>query len=353
MNAPPQSLRYVNRWSGAVALVAVAVFFAALLQAGVLQDLFRSTHQLRVILPESGVSGLAAGASVEVLGTPAGRVEELVLDPEAGFHARISIDKTMEPFVRSDSEVFIRKQFGIAGAAYLEIARGHGEPLDWDYAVLTAHVEAAPAASVGELIEDLRARILPVLDDTHRAIRATADLVEGLTDPNSGLQVALANVSSVTAQVAEGQGTVGRLLRDDHLMTELETTIAGLKQTASSFSVIVGNLETTSGDVAAMTAGFGEQSRKLPQVIDNVNGTLTSLKSVMTEVSRTMPEITTMVRNSADASNTMPTLLAQTQQTLSELERLLVQLQGNWLLGGGSDLPPQKVNRLSPIEARP
>jgi len=271
MTSSPQNLRYVNRWSGAVALVAVIIFFAALLQAGVLQDLFRQTRELRVILPESGVSGLSAVAQVEVLGTAAGRVAELVLDPEA---ARISIEKSMEPFVRSDSAVYIRKQFGIAGAAYLEILRGNGPPLDWDYAVLTARVESAPAASVGELIEDQRARVLPVLDDTHRAIQATAQLVEGLNDPDSGLQVALGNLSTVTSQIAEGQGNVGRLLRDDRLMVELETTVAGLKETVSSFSVIVTNLESSSGDVAAITAGLGAQSRKLPEVIDKMNGTL-------------------------------------------------------------------------------
>lgn len=353
MNRQAPKLRYVNRWSGAVALVAVTVFLAALLQAGVLQDLFRRTLELRIVLPESGVSGLSAGAQVEVLGTTAGRVEELILDPDAGFHARISIEESMKPFVRSDSLVYIRKQFGIAGAAFVEIQRGRGAPLDWDYAVLTAKVEAAPAASVGELIEDLRARILPVLDDTHRAIRATASLVEGLNDPASGLQVALGNLSTVTTQVAEGKGNVGRLLRDDRLMTELETTIAGLKETVSSFSVIVGNLESTSADVASMTAGFGEQSRKLPQMIDTMTTTLKSLNSVMTQVSSTMPEITTMVKNSADASNSMPVLMAQTQQTLSELERLLVQLQSNWLLGGGGELPPKRIDRLSPIEARP
>lgn len=353
MTRSAPKLRYVNRWSGAVALAAVAFFFAALLQAGVLQDLFRRTLELRVVLPESGVSGLSAGAQVEVLGTTAGRVEELILDPEAGFHARVSIEESMEPFVRSDSVVYIRKQFGIAGAAYMEILRGYEAPLDWDYAVLTARVEAAPAASIGELIEDLRARILPVLDDTHRAIQATAQLVEGLVAPDSGLQVALGNLSTVTTEVAEGKGNVGRLLRDDRLMVELETTVAGLKDTVSSFSVIVANLQSTSSDVASMTAGFGAQSRKLPEMIDTMNTTLKSLNGVMQEVSSTMPEITTMVKNSADASSTMPTLMAQTQQTLSELERLLVQLQGNWLIGGGGDLPPKRIDRLSPIEARP
>jgi phospholipid/cholesterol/gamma-HCH transport system substrate-binding protein len=91
------------------------------------------------------------GSGVEVLGTSAGQVAEIVLDPETKFYAVVGIDESMKPFVRQDSKVFIRKQFGIAGAAYLDITRGVGPPLDWDYAVLTAGEETAPTASVGEL----------------------------------------------------------------------------------------------------------------------------------------------------------------------------------------------------------
>ena len=122
----------------------------------------------------------------------------------------------------------------------------------------------------------------------------------------------------------------------------------------SSFSVIMTNLETTTREVAAMTAGFGAQSQKLPEMIDTTNETLKSLNGVMAKVGQTVPEITKLVRNSAEASNALPALLAQTQQTLAGLERLLVQLQSNWLLGGSGGGPqPAKVRRLSPIEARP
>ena len=45
-------------------------------------------------------------------------------------------------------------------------------------------------------------------------------------------------------------------------------------------------------------------------------------------------------------------LLAQTQQTTLELERLLTQLRGNWLLGGGGEVEPAGT-RLPALEARP
>src|SRR5918995_5347915 len=176
--------RYVSRRVGALVLIAFGTFVIALLEAGVLRDLFRSTLTLRVILPDSGLAGLNEGASVEILGTDAGDVREIVIDPERRFHAVVEIEEAMEPFVRRDSKVFIRKQFGIAGAAYLEITRGQGEPLDWDYAVLTAEPDQAPTESMGAILEDVRAKVLPIVDDVHRTVRAAGDLIAQLQAPD-------------------------------------------------------------------------------------------------------------------------------------------------------------------------
>lgn len=345
------TLRPVNRRAGVVVLIAAVIFFAAVLQAGLLQNLFKSELELRVILPESGLSGLSVGSGVEVLGTSAGQVAEIVLDPETKFYAVVGIDESMKPFVRQDSKVFIRKQFGIAGAAYLDITRGVGPPLDWDYAVLTAGEETAPTASVGELIEDVREKVLPVVDDTQRAIAAAADLLESLSDPSGSLQTALADLAQVSGKISAGEGNVGRLIVDDSLAREVEAVVAEARATVASFSTVVTNLEAASGDVAGMAASFSTQSEKLPAMIDTTGETLETLNAFVDELSETLPEVTEMVRNSADASDSVPTLLVQTQQTLSELEQLLIQLRSNWLLGGAGDR--QRIDRLSPVEARP
>ena len=54
------------------------------------------------------------------------------------MHAEVRIDSEMAVFVRSDSKATIRRTFGSAGDAYLEITRGFGEPLDWEFAVINA-----------------------------------------------------------------------------------------------------------------------------------------------------------------------------------------------------------------------
>ena len=213
--------RYGSRRVGTLILIAFGIFVIAVLQAGFVRDLFKSTVSLRVILPETGLAGLNEGASVDILGTDAGQVREIVIDPEQRFHAVVEIEEAMQPFVRRDSTVFIRKQFGIAGAAYLEITRGQGEPLDWDYAVLTAEPDQAPTESMGAILEDVRSKVLPIVDDVHRTVRAAGDLIAELQAPDGRLQVVLADLGKLTTRLAAGEGTVGRLIADDALVRDL------------------------------------------------------------------------------------------------------------------------------------
>jgi phospholipid/cholesterol/gamma-HCH transport system substrate-binding protein len=310
--------RYASRRVGALVLIAFAIFVVAVLQAGLLRDLFRSTLSLRVILPESGLAGLNKGAAVEILGTNAGVVREIVIDPKENFHAVVEIEEAMEPFVRRDSQVFIRKQFGIAGAAFLEITRGHGEPLDWDYAVLTAAADQAPTESMGAILEDLRAKVLPIVDDVQRTIGAAGDLITQLQAPGGQLQTILTDLGKVTGRLAAGEGTVGRLLADDALARDLGATLVSVRRQVGELDSVIADLKSTSG-----------------------------------EVERATPEITKLLRETSGASVALPTLLTQTQQTMAELQQLLVQLQGVWLLGGRGDGDATERTRLSPLKARP
>jgi phospholipid/cholesterol/gamma-HCH transport system substrate-binding protein len=106
-----------NEIVGAVVLACVAVFAAALVNAGLVKDWFQPSFTLRILLPEQGVSGLAPGAEVQVLGTRAGEVRRIVIDPNERMHAIARVDNQMRPFIRRDSPVSIRRQFGVAGAA--------------------------------------------------------------------------------------------------------------------------------------------------------------------------------------------------------------------------------------------
>ena len=123
---------------GAVVLACIGVFVAVLINAGLMKDWFQPSFTLRILLPDEGVSGLAPGAEVQVLGTRAGEVRRIVIDPNQRMHAVARVEDQMRPFIRRDSVVAIRRQFGVAGAAFIDIQRGVGPELDWSYAVIAA-----------------------------------------------------------------------------------------------------------------------------------------------------------------------------------------------------------------------
>lgn len=348
----PDRFRYASRRTGALILLAGLVFVVAVLQAGVLRELFQERMTLRVILPDSGLAGLTVGAAVEVLGTDAGKVEDLVIDPDQPFSAEVALDPAMEPFVRRDSQVFIRKQFGIAGASYLEITRGRKEPLDWDFAVLEAETAEAPTDNVGAIIEDVRARVFPLIEDVHLTVQTAGLLLADLQAPDGNLQSGLASLGTVAERIANGEGAVGRLLAQDTIVVELESTLGMVNRQLGKLDTVMTDLQRATADVARLSGSFGDEAEKLPTMIDRTDRVLASLDEVMQEVGKTMPAVRSLVTDTDEASSALPTLLVQSQQTFSELERLLVQLQGLWLFGG-SNGPSAEQTRMSPLEARP
>ena len=162
-------LRHADEWIGLLVVATVVLFLGIILQAGVLRDWFRPVYKLRIVLPEAGVAGLSVGADVEVLGIHTGAVRRIVINPGQQIYAEAEIEQQAQGFIRRDSQAVIRRRFGVAGAAYVDIARGTGEPLDWNFAVIDAVTERAPTESVGALIDQVREKIFPILDDTGRA----------------------------------------------------------------------------------------------------------------------------------------------------------------------------------------
>ena len=265
--------RYASEATGLVVLLALVLFAATVIQAGVLRDWFRPSVVLRVILPEAGVGGLSRGAAVDILGTRAGEVTSIVIDPGQQMHAEVRLEEDMRVYVRRDSQAVIRKRFGVAGDSYLDISRGNGEPLDWTYAVIAASLDRPPTENIGAMVDEVKQKVLPIIEETHRSVQLLASIMERLE---------------------RGEGAVGRLLADDRLIRDLETTAANARASTEAIPGVLRSIEET--------------------------------------------------------SRSLPMLLRQVRATTTELQQLVVQLRGHWLLG--SD-PESTATRLPATAVRP
>lgn len=343
---PQQNFRYTNETVGLFVLITLLIFVAGLIYSGQVRKWLNPGETLKVVLPDDGLFGLTEGSTVEILGTKAGEVRDIVINPDQKIHANVRIDSEMAVFVRSDSKATIRKTFGIAGDAYLEITRGSGEPLDWEYAVITVKSDRKTSDSLAELIEELRAKILPVIDDAHKAILMLTSVAKDLQNPDKGVQQLLENLNSITDKIDSGEGTIGRLLTEDKLVRDLETLIARL-------GPIFDDLKETIQNVSKFSTEFDIETGDIPEITRSLKKTMASMEIVMKDLSRTTPQLPQIVKNVGDTTDTVPILVLQVQQVMVELERLIQQLQSHWLLGGGSGQPSQPATRISPLEVNP
>jgi len=324
-------LRHADEWIGLLVVVVVALFFGVILQAGVLRDWFRPVSQLRIVLPEAGVSGLSVGADVEVLGTRAGVVRRIVINPNQQMYAEADIDDQARAFIRRDSHATIRRRYGIAGAAYVDISRGTGAEPDWNYAVIQAVTERDPTESVGALLDQVREKVFPILDDAGRSVKALAEVMQ---------------------HIQKGEGDVGRLLTDETMVREIEAVVAKAGPAVSDLAEVASELKLAARNVDTLSQTVNARDGGVPALLRRADAALATLQQTMRDLQLAGQRAPQLTHNVELATRDLPGLLTQTQQTAYELEQLAIQLRGLWLLGGGGKPAPQSA-RLPAHEVRP
>jgi len=323
-------VRHTDEWVGALVIAAVAVMLVAALQAGVLRDWFKPTSELRLILPAAGVGGLEVGADVEILGTRAGRVTQIVLDPDQQMYAMIDLDDQATAFIRRDSTAVIRRRFGVAGAAFVDVSRGTGEEMDWNYAVIEATTERAPTDSVSALIDEVRQKVFPILDNAGNATRSLAEIV---------------------ARVNRGEGSIGQLLVDDELVRQVETTIGYARDATLALNALMAELQKSAGNVTALTSKLGGPDG-VPGVLARADSTLSAAQKVLEDLAVASKRMPAIAKNVEGGTANLPALLSQLQVTVDQLDKLIAQVRGSWLLGGGAP-QPQQPTQFSPSQVLP
>jgi phospholipid/cholesterol/gamma-HCH transport system substrate-binding protein len=325
-------LRHGDEWVGALVVLAALLFAGAVLHAGLLRDWFKPIEVLRVNLPAAGVAGLAIGADIEVLGIHAGQVRRIVINPNQQIYAEAEIDEQAEAFIRRDSAAVIKRRFGIAGAAYIELSRGSGPPMDWHYAVVDATTERDPTEGIGALVDQLREKIFPILDDVGHVTHSLAAIV---------------------ARVENGQGDIGRLVSDDRVMRDVEGITRDAHEAVLGVGRLVTQLEGAARDVAAVTQSVRARDDGVPALLRRSDRILASLEGVTRDIATASERLPQIARNVESGSQNLPALLTQLQLTAQQLEQLAAQLRGLWLLGGDSKPVAGDPPRLPSTQVRP
>jgi phospholipid/cholesterol/gamma-HCH transport system substrate-binding protein len=277
-------------------------------------DALGQPASFNVVLPEEGTAGLEAGAEVQVLGLRAGTVQRIAFGAQR-LVAEIRIEQPeARGFIRADSPVTIRERPG--RAAVLFIGRGTGAVLA-PGASLEATAAPGVEAQMLAVVEQLRGDAAPVLRDMGRLSRFA---------------------SGVLDQAERGRG--GALPADQGFAEDITALLRGGAQ-------LVQRLDRIAAQAERLMAEQGGAGGSMPQLMRRMDQSLASLQQATRDVQRATARLPQTVRNIEEGTGGVPALLLQTQQTTRELELLLAQLRGMWLLGGSGPPAPEPTRPAS------
>jgi phospholipid/cholesterol/gamma-HCH transport system substrate-binding protein len=194
---------------GAFFVATLAILAAGVFIIGDRQYLFTTTYRLKTQF--STVAGLDAGAEVRVGGVHSGSVRRIELPnkPTDKITVLMDLERSTHEIIRQDSVAAIQTE-GLLGNEYVAISFGSAHGLnvkDGDT------IASEPPLVVADLIKKTDA----ILDSSQEVL--------------GNVTTTTANLSSISAKINQGQGTIGALINDKKIYTDLDQATVGMRDT--------------------------------------------------------------------------------------------------------------------------
>lgn len=348
--AQPFKFRYVNEIVGAFVLGAIALVVVAVVTIGLSQRWFTPVQTVVLVLPPDVSSGLRKGSDVVINGTVAGSVQDVTPsagDPRAS-DVTLGIPRNFMASVHRNSDVRVRRALGGVGDAYVEILRGTGSVASAGVRleVPKDNVETNPAEAAQETILAIRNAAVPMMNNF-------AQVAADLHAPEGNFQKAVANANRIAGSVAEGHGVAGRLVSDPALGEQVAQAVPKMSAAVDDLRKVLQDAQKTTAQLPQMTATLNEDMRQIPALMAQTQETLKQVNAILADVQKTtagIPETTRAVNQSAQA---LPGLVLQTQETLRQIQRLVEGAQRSWLMGGAVPQEPARGGRIGADRVAP
>jgi len=203
----PIKFRYANEIAGAFVIMALVLFVGGVFMAGQSQGWFEGKFELVAdFATTEGSFGLREGGEVWVMNTVAGRVAKIEPTGEGRMQGILIIQNRYLPFIRTDSIARVKKKFGLAGDAYVDIDVGKG-PEVIDGSVIACVKDEELMETARKTLEDLQKDVLPMIEDAREI---------------------LAHVNTISAAIAAGEGMAGAAISDPSMTAQVKQMLSGV-----------------------------------------------------------------------------------------------------------------------------
>ena len=236
------------------------------------------------------VSALERGAKVRVGGMDAGEIIEIRIPQEPGskFRLKFRIVEKLFPVIRTDSVAsiatdgllgnkFLLIDIGTAGLAAPGCTLQSREPFEIaDLFAKVRHTVTAIDKTVGDVkgdVADAAKAVAESIKHLDQIIVEAQDPIEKVTASAGKISE---DVSAIIGRVRSGEGTIGKLVKDD-------AVYGSVSRSAKEVEQALGNLRQTSADVRDLVSRFksGEVPADVERTIKNAADSSERIKVIV------------------------------------------------------------------------
>ena len=300
---------------GIFVFVALAIFVLCVLTLGGQKKSFVKAITINALFDD--VNGLQKGNNVWFSGVKVGTVKSINFTRNAHVQVAINIEEQVVRFIRKDAMAKISTD-GLIGNKIIVVYGG---------------TATQPQVVAGDVLIVEKAA-------------STEEMLNTLQSNNKNLLAITGDVKTLTANLASGQGTLGRLLTDQSLLNSMQSAVATLNRA----SVNAEKLSAGLSSYASRLQTKGTLANDLvtdTTVFSSVRTTLSQLQVVSDAATAVMKDLKHTTENLSDSNNTVGVLLRDPQSAegikatiqnlqsgTKKLDENMEALQHNFLLRG-------------------
>lgn len=300
---------------GIFVLFGLLIFAAGILTLGGQKNTFEKKITVKAIFDDVG--GLQTGNNVWFSGVKIGTVKKMNFNGSSQVEVIMNIEKKAQQYVRKNAKAKISSE-GFIGNKLVVIYGGtmQAQPVEEDDAL---GVEKG---------------------------LSTDEMMATFQENNKNLLDITSNFKLISKRVADGEGTVGQLLKDETLMNNLQATVVGLKQASANAQRLTNNISayaaklqnkgSLTNDLLTDTVIFNRLRStvaQLQQVSRTANDITDNFKEVSGRLNSSNSPIGVMLNDPQAAANLKITL-SNLQAGTEKLDENMEALQHNFLLRG-------------------
>jgi phospholipid/cholesterol/gamma-HCH transport system substrate-binding protein len=252
---------------GFFVITGLTLFVLVVYFIGNKQKMFGSTDHITAVF--SNVNGLQLGNNVRYSGVNVGTVRAIEMVNDTTINVDMIIDKSIFPHIKKNALASIGSD-GLVGSMVINIMPGKGD-----------QQQIQP----GDVIQS---------SDRVR----TEELLNTLSVTNKNAALLTADLLKITKEITQGKGTLGTLVNDTLMASDLKQTMNYLKLTSKGTSDVVENLNKTvmalgnknsvigvlndpavAKKIQTIVTNLDQSSQEINNVVTNLNGTILNIKN--------------------------------------------------------------------------